>query len=368
MNNNISNYCLHNPKPQVEQLFENLDLTGKFFMVIDCMAPDIQVPGVWTLIPAKFPEALFLEKFNYAKENNLEFHLIFESIYEAPCYYDSLKLVIDYVSKKYNIPLKDIIIVSGAQHQFNAPVKNCPVLAIMGFPSMFEKEVSPLYPTHHFISLARNSKTHRILVTKKIWERGLDKFGYCSLGCIDFDFTDKEEVEKLLGHLYSKYPAILDGVVREGDMQNSADDPRISGAFVNVAMETSYEKTVTPRNWTAPFWTEKTTKPFVWKQIPLILGPLNNLEILRDFKFDLFEDVIDTSYDKEADPIKRIDMYVEQLEKICQWPIEKCCEFKKKNMHRFNYNRELAINVYHNQAREYNFKNLTSVLGVARKS
>jgi hypothetical protein len=52
------------------------------------------------------------------------------------------------------------------------------------------------------------------------------------------------------------------------------------------------------------FITEKTWKVFTAKQIPVIIGPKGILDKLRNFGFDVFDDLIDNSYDNEPDSIR----------------------------------------------------------------
>lgn len=348
-----------------EDIFARLDLTGKFLFVIRCKEELVEAAKKGLTIN-DFPFNILDKKIQYAKQNNLKFIIIFEEVYEAPCYYD-IKDLVDSISRASKIPISETIIMSGAQHQKGADIKNCHVLSIIGFDQIFENENIYFDPTHHFISLARYSRMHRVLVTREIWQRGLDKFGYCSLGCTEHDVLDYEKIKTTLGPFANRYPTVLDVVVKDLNDQNKSQDTRISHAFLNVVLETSYDYEINQKFWSVPFWTEKTSKPFAWGQIPLILGPQNNLNILREFKFDLFEDIIDISYDKEPDPYKRIQLYVDQLEKICKWPLDKCIEYKKQNIVRFKYNNDLIRYIFWNKSFEHSIKNASEAIGAPVK-
>jgi hypothetical protein len=72
-----------------------------------------------------------------------------------------------------------------------------------------------------------------------------------------------------------------------------------NNALINLVTETYYFKQY---NMTSEmFITEKTWKVFTAKQIPVIIGPKGILEKLRNFGFDVFDDLIDNSYDDEPD-------------------------------------------------------------------
>ena len=51
---------------------------------------------------------------------------------------------------------------------------------------------------------------------------------------------------------------------------------------------------------------------------PRLMESKSTLLPLEDFPFDLFDDIIDHSYDNEINPTKRIFMAVKQLEKISE--------------------------------------------------
>jgi hypothetical protein len=260
-----------------------------------------------------------------------------------------------------------MIVMSGAQHQWGDPIKNCVVLCIIGAHELFTTPVPFLEPTHHFISLARYSKEHRVLATKEIWDRGLDRYGYCSLGCVEVDYLHSG-VKRILGTSYAhRYPAIIDGMV--GGMQtpanvsqNSSSDPKISRAFVNLVLETSYDISVTRNNWNLPFMTEKTSKPFVWYQVPIFLGPVGTLPLIREVGYDVFDDIIDHSYDSEPNPYKRIKLVIDQLERICSWPLEQCKQYHFDNRSRFISNREKAIRLSQRDRFQINKRNIEAAI------
>jgi len=46
--------------------------------------------------------------------------------------------------------------------------------------------------------------------------------------------------------------------------------------------------------------TEKSIKPFLWGHIPLIYGPGGTYKYLKDLGFDVFDNIVDTSFDNES--------------------------------------------------------------------
>ena len=61
---------------------------------------------------------------------------------------------------------------------------------------------------------------------------------------------------------------------------------------------------------------EKIMIPILFKKPFLNLGPLNGLEILKSYGFKTFDFIIDESYDKEVDLDKRMDMVLDELERL----------------------------------------------------
>lgn len=63
------------------------------------------------------------------------------------------------------------------------------------------------------------------------------------------------------------------------------------------------------------FLTEKTYKAFAAYQIPIIIGPKGTVERLRSYGFDMFDDIIDHSYDHENGDI-RLFLAIDNLKRI----------------------------------------------------
>jgi hypothetical protein len=61
---------------------------------------------------------------------------------------------------------------------------------------------------------------------------------------------------------------------------------------------------------------EKIMIPILFKKPFLNLGPLNGLEILKTYGFKTFDSIIDESYDTEVDLDKRMDMVLDELERL----------------------------------------------------
>jgi len=107
-------------------------------------------------------------------------------------------------------------------------------------------------------------------------------------------------------------------------------------ALINVVMESGYdyspvispEGTLLPicESWNRHFFTEKTSKAFFCHQVPIFVAPEGYAEYLRSLGFDIFDDFIDHSYDKEHDPYVRIKLIGNEIERVYNYLLDKNVE------------------------------------------
>jgi len=104
-------------------------------------------------------------------------------------------------------------------------------------------------------------------------------------------------------------------------------------------------------------FTEKVWIPFKTHQIPIISALPNSLDKLRELGFDLFDDFVDHSYDKEQNDSKRIKLAFKELKRLTKLD---CIDFYTKNKERFVKNHS---NIYklkcesYLELQEFMFKN-----------
>jgi hypothetical protein len=279
------------------------------------------------------------------KTKNLQkkFILIIDAIQEAPSYKHNLKDNIDRIAKTCQISLENFLIFSIALHHNDDPI-NFATVYNSCFINNLTQSVHTKIPNKKFISLARMAKEHRQIATVEILERRLDVYGYLSLGTSYFGPPHGNMNFELVPQKYKHlFPLYLDGEV-DFIAQHIPTDDRFLEAFVNYVQETSFDKEVTPTTWNVPLLSEKSMKPFAWGQVPIFLNLPNTVQYVREFGFDLFDDIIDHQYyDSELNPINRIKKTIDQLERICNWSIEECQNYKINNMHRYEKNREICM-------------------------
>lgn len=86
--------------------------------------------------------------------------------------------------------------------------------------------------------------------------------------------------------------------------------------------------------------TEKSLRPFNFYQFPIIFATKGHVKALKDlYNFDMFDDIINHSYDDEEDNIKRFNLIINEIKRIIQNK-DFFIKFYKNNKFRFTLNRE----------------------------
>jgi len=153
----------------------------------------------------------------------------------------------------------------------------------------------------------------------KLKQSNLDKLGHISAPLLNSDLVNTELLNRnsrlsvdAKKHIYkillkNAIPTKLDHVDYNGA---SADlSPYGYDALWHVVTETVYYDE-------SLHLTEKIFKPIVSKRPFILVGAPGNLAYLKRYGFRTFDRWIDESYDEEADPTRRTDMVVHELEKL----------------------------------------------------
>ncbi|MDA8842171.1 hypothetical protein N9N08_00665 [bacterium] len=214
----------------------------------------------------------------------------------------------------------------------------------------------------HFISLARFARSERIEFTNKILDSFLRYKGRFSCGWGDtidnpmIWHKDSAVWSLIPHHLHKYYPITLGDDL---DDQHKLQD-HITDNVINVVLEAEtghnpacykIQSDIRP-NWekTAGRFltvysdrimaTEKTTKVFAMNQIPIFLGPPALVFTLNHLGFDMFEDLVDHSYDKKDSLETRIDLLSEELKRLCSKPLSELNNYLEENKDRLKANQD----------------------------
>jgi len=295
------------------------------------------------------------EEFNKVRNThpNDRMSVILDNSLEAPDYYNHLKPLCDQLIES-GIRSKDILFWACIEEP-DIPVSNIDTKCgyTIGLRNIPSQEYETLY---HFIMLAKNPRPLRLMMANEILNRKLELYGNlsCGAGQPDYDFYNTPYID--LKHK-QRFPFLLDGFVHYTDKrQYDVSDDKINKAAINVICETSQDEVLDGVIlWSKPFITEKTSKAFLLCQFPLMVSVPGMVDKLRRHGFDMFDDIIDHSYDTELDPWQRIHMIGEQLETICN--ITDIAALRSQHWDRLISNRQKLIMIF----RDLNSVNATKL-------
>lgn len=113
------------------------------------------------------------------------------------------------------------------------------------------------------------------------------------------------------------------------------------------SFQESYVNIVTESNFfnQAIHITEKSIKPFYFYQFPLFLASPHHVKFFKErYGLDMFDDIIDHSYDNELDDNKRINLVYNEIKRISE---NKgiFIDFYKNNQDRFEKNKQIIIEI-----------------------
>jgi hypothetical protein len=192
-------------------------------------------------------------------------------------------------------------------------------------------------PTHHFVCLNRLHRWQRYQLVKQILDRNLDQYG--SLSYIEIP-----------SHADIRFNSLTKPDV-DWHQQRNLTDPGTAGALFNIISEAAYEpdpETDVLIHHHRPGMTEKSYKCFALFQVPVWLAPYRAVACYRKLGFDVFDDLVDHAYDLEPDPVKRVHMVADQIEKLCQLSLDDLKQLKQELIPRFKKNLAVLKSYAHN--------------------
>jgi len=206
-----------------------------------------------------------------------------------------------------------------------------------------------LIPTKSFISLNRRPSEGRCSLAKKL----LDTFDHNTflLSCGTQHDPYLQEKQNLLDimHPYT-LPILLDGKTGGMEEQHYHTNTDWFSCFINVVTETSNQ--TDDDSWHEIFITEKSFKAFLYRQIPIFWAVPGTVQLLRDMGFDVYDDIIDHSYDTIQDPNVRLNTVVGTLKDfISKHTLNDMNNLRKQLWSRINKNVDLLVelNMQHPQ-------------------
>jgi len=160
------------------------------------------------------------------------------------------------------------------------------------------------------IVLMRRASESRCTLAKKV----LDTFDPADIRITlgTFPKTIPDEWRRLISpHPYPMY--VADDRSGEAEQYNPEHNLFYT-APIQLIVETSNQ--TDSLSWRNIFITEKSYKTFAWHQFPIWYAVPRLVEKIREQGFDVFDDLIDHSYDKDTDPLTRMDSVVAEAHRF----------------------------------------------------
>ena len=181
-----------------------------------------------------------------------------------------------------------------------------------------------------------------------------NKFKNLELKESDFEIG-KNHFNSDLSVNYEGFPEINNGGAASGGLMLPEFDYIYRESYCNIVTETLFEDV-----WNSIHITEKTFRPFYFYLFPIFVATHNHVNVLREkFGFDLFDDMVDHSYDNEPNQIKRLKMIINEIIRISKNK-DKFIEFYKNNQDRFEKNKQILKQLSYDDTDFFYFKSLLS--------
>jgi len=247
-------------------------------------------------------------------------------------------LLIDSLINICNISSNNIVFVNGGDHVSQHVIPYPTFYSLEDF-RLLKYRQDTVIPWQQrdklLISLCRRPTWFRVALTEELIRRCLISNSIVSCGSDTESEFDCWKELFASSDLRDQFPLLVDGLVSRSQ-ETSSNEIGFSRAFVNVVNETSHDPwenqntrlqvycdtspgAVLPsglHHWHRLFVTEKTIKAVAMRQIPIFNTVQYHVRLLRALGLDLFDDIIDHSYDEIADPVQRIQAVADQIEKL----------------------------------------------------
>jgi hypothetical protein len=281
-------------------------------------------------------------------------------INNKPVIVEYLETMFDYYSEK-----QFILFTSVENLESYIQKKNVIIIPWGGDITNHQKEYLKLEPVLEknfdsqttYLSLNRNQRTHRAMLVSLIYY--LDIQGHGLISCMFkekvadlFEYskwqTNKQQLFEKGFKLFKQQELVINDDYdiyttgqndNVGNFKNSLTD-YYKDTFVEIITETSYTESCYNL-------TEKTLNSIYGCSFPILLCSQGSVEFLRNIGMDMFDDVVDHSYDRIADPTDRLyRAIVDNIELLTN--NQKTKELWKKHEHRFVKNVDFAKSTLYN--------------------
>ena len=168
--------------------------------------------------------------------------------------------------------------------------------------------------------------------------------------------ADEIDYFKQIGLKYSKYEIDKINLFKEssgGDITNVVTTECFTNCYINIITETHFDSQEIHAS-------EKSFRAFYFMQLPIFIATYGHVRYLREkFGFDMFDDLIDHSYDSEPNDKNRMILILNEIKRLNDNK-DLVIEFYKKNKDRFEKNLNLFQSIYKENQTINLFKKLSN--------
>jgi hypothetical protein len=154
-----------------------------------------------------------------------------------------------------------------------------------------------------FIALMRRASVGRAQLAKCLLDRFTHNTFLMSCGSQPNRWVSTLTNLKEAIHPYT-LPILLDGITDDYKDQHYHVRTDFFTCLINIAVETSSQTDAD--SWREVFISEKSLKPFAYRQLPIWFAVPGTVQEVRNLGFDVFDDIIDHDYDIIEDPTTRM--------------------------------------------------------------
>ena len=276
---------------------------------------------------------------------------------------------IDIVKSK--IKAKEIIVISKNIVEKTGYIYNDPLMYRI---KVLDFELENTIKDNMFFFLGGHARWHRLLFLNKLLEKSKldevkwsmrrieyeDKNMYRS--CIPIEYVDIHKDLEILKYLPKSLDFDVHDQYQYHNVGNAAifDNPGYvanlnfyNDSYVEIVSETVFEFAINPTKKDTEFviLSEKVYKPLVFGFPFIALALPKTFSKIKEWGFELFDELIDYSFDNEYDDQKRMDMIVQQ---VCENNIKDNFEKHFETIHRKHlHNRKMFLNLKERLMKNY---------------
>jgi len=191
----------------------------------------------------------------------------------------------------------------------------------------------------HFLSLQRRASVGRLRFTKQLLDNFNKEQYIISCGSQPNKWLNKLQNLKDAIYPYT-LPILVDGEIDNDSKQHYHTNEDFFKCLFNIVTETSSQ--TDDDSWREIFLTEKTFKAFAYKQLPIWFAVPGTVQEVRKLGFDVFDDIINHSYDSVVDQDTRMLMVINELKRLCMdYPISDLTKLRNNLWNRISKNMSL---------------------------